>query len=74
MTLAAREHQVELNVYRPDAVAQYAGLVSEDLKRILSDHGLSGKTVRVQKQERPLTLTEVFPRLFEGKRSVNVKV
>lgn len=74
MTLAAREDQVELNVYGPDAVAQYGGLVSEDLKRILSDHGLSGKTVRVQKQERPLTLTEVFPRLFEGKRSVNVKV
>ena len=49
-------------------------VVAEDLREILASHGLSGKNVRVMKRERPLALTEVFPDLFEGKRSVNVKV
>lgn len=51
-----------------------SGVVAEDLREILASHGLSGKNVRVMKRERPLALTEVFPDLFEGKRSVNVKV
>ena len=41
---------------------------------LLASYGLTGKTVKVARRERPLTLTEVFPDIFEGKRSVNVKV
>ena len=50
------------------------GLVEEDLAGILSAHGLTGKRVRVQREVKPLTLTEVFPDLLEGKRSINVKI
>ena len=35
---------------------------------------LSGSNIQVSKLETPLTLTQVFPNLFEGKRGVNVKV
>lgn len=74
MTLAARQEEIELDIYGPDAVMECGGVVAEDLREILASHGLSGKNVRVMKRERPLALTEVFPDLFEGKRSVNVKV
>lgn len=75
MTLAAWQEEIELDIYGPDAVMECGGVVAEDLREILASHGLSGKNVRVMKRERPLALTEVFPRpLFEGKRSVNVKV
>ena len=74
MTLAARQEEIELDIYGPDAVMECGGGVAEDLREILASHGLSGKNVRVMKRERPLALTEVFPDLFEGKRSVNVKV
>ena len=74
MTLAARKDQVDLSVYAPDSVAAHAALVEEDLAEILSAHGLTGKRVRVQREVKPLTLTEVFPDLLEGKRSINVKI
>ena len=72
--LAARGDQVELQVYVPDPVSPYGNLVAEDLREILAGHGLVGREVRVQRREKPLTLSQVFPALFEGKRSVNVKV
>ncbi len=74
MTLSARKDQVSLDVYGPDALTESGGVVAEDLRDILASHGLTGKSVRVEKREKPLTLTEVFPQLFDGKRSVNVKV
>ena len=74
MTLTARDDQVELNVYGPEAVERNGTVIAEDLRDILASYGLTGKTVKVARRERPLTLTEVFPDIFEGKRSVNVKV
>ena len=74
MTLAAREGQVELAVFGPDAVAAHQDQITRDLKDILTDHGLDGRSVRVAKSQRPLAITDVFPGLFEGKRSVNVKI
>ena len=65
---------MDLSVYAPDSVAAHAALVEEDLAGILSAHGLTGKRVRVQREVKPLTLTEVFPDLLEGKRSINVKI
>lgn len=74
MTLAARESQVDLAVFGPDAVAAHQDQIARDLKDILADHGLDGRSVRVTKSQRPLAITDVFPDLFEGKRSVNVKI
>ena len=74
MTLAAREGQVDLAVFGPDAVAAHQDQIARDLKDILTDHGLDGRNVRVAKSQRPLAITDVFPDLFEGKRSVNVKI
>lgn len=74
MTLAARESQVDLAVFGPDAVAAHQDQITRDLKDILADHGLDGRSVRVTKSQRPLAITDVFPDLFEGKRSVNVKI
>lgn len=74
MTLAARERQVELSVFGSDVVAAHQDQISRDMKDILSDHGLDGKSIRVVKGQRPVTITDVFPDLFEGKRSVNVKI
>ena len=68
------EEQVDLDLYAPDSILQHRSRVAEDLQQILQDHGLTGRSVQVRKSERPLAITDVFPDLFEGKRSVNVKV
>ncbi len=74
MTMAARKDQVDLEVYGPENLERCGQVVAEDLAEILRSHGLTGRSVRVSHREQPLTLTEVFPHLFDGKRSVNVKV
>ena len=74
MTLGAGKEQVDVSVYGPDSVTAHSGLIAEDLGQILADHGLKGRSVQVQKHTRPLTLTEVFPGLFEGERGINVKI
>ena len=43
-----------------------------ELSRILTENGLSAGAVQVQVMERPLTLSEVFPKIFEGENSINV--
>ena len=74
MTLAARGEQVDLAIYGPDALVKNAGIIMEDLSDILKANELTGKNIRVLEEKQPLLLTEVFPDLFEGKRSVNVKI
>ena len=74
IALSSRQDQVEMQIYGPDTVQANSGLIAEDMRDILTSHGLASKDVRVSKLERPLTLTEVFPNLFEGKRGVNVKI
>ena len=73
MTLAVQKDQAELAVYGPKTLLGNSAIIAEDLKEILELHGLKGKSVRVLEEKRPLTLTEVFPSLFEGRYSVNVK-
>lgn len=74
ITLSARQEQVDMRIYGPDAVQANGNLIAEDMRDILASHGLTGKDVRVSKLEKPLALTEVFQNLFEGKLGVNVKV
>ena len=74
ISLAAREDQVELQVYGPEGVSSHSSAIAGDLKEILRRHGLSGREVRVARLEKPLELTRVFPNLFEGKQGVDVKI
>lgn len=74
VSLNARDHQVELQVYGPEAVYNNGALIAGDLKEILKRNGLSGREVRVAKLEKPLELTQVFPNMFEGKQGVDVKI
>ena len=48
--------------------------IETTVSQILARNDLRPSRVAVRKLERPVTLTEVFPKIFEGKNSVNVKV
>lgn len=74
VTLAARGDQVDLQIFGPDSVAANSSVIAQDMRQILARHQLSGQNVQVSKLETPLTLTQVFPNLFEGKRGVDVKI
>ena len=55
-------------------MAPFAQKVQGDLSQILKDNGLKPNGVSVRRMEKPLTISSVFPKIFEGENSVNVKV
>ena len=58
----------------PEEAAPFSRQISDAVSGILTRNELKPLRVAVQRMSRPVTLTEVFPKIFEGKNSVNVKV
>ena len=72
--LTNRERDVGIVVSCPEGVVPFSKEIEQNISRILARNELNSAGVSVRKMERPVTLTEVFPKIFEGKNSVNVKV
>ena len=71
--LTSREKDVGIVVACPEGVAPFSKDIEQTISQILARNELNSAGVSVRKMERPVTLTEVFPKIFEGKNSVNVK-
>ena len=74
MVLTCQREKVDIQLFCPDRVAPFSQLVQGELSRILTDNGLTAGTVQVQRSDRPLTISGVFPKIFEGENSINVKI
>ena len=70
----SRQENVSLQVACPKSVAAYTGEMAQAISGILSRNGLTVEHVSVQEMKRPLTVSEVFPKLLERMGGVNVKV
>lgn len=69
-----RDEGVSMLVTCPKSVAEDAPKVTKSLRDILARNGLKVEQVQVAEQHRPLTVSEVFPKVFERMSGVNVKV
>ncbi len=74
VVLKSQDRDVEIQIACPEKVAVFSRQIEDSISQILSRNGLTPKGVVARKMERPVTLTEVFPKIFEGKNSINVKV
>lgn len=74
VVLSSRRDDVELLVAYPEKVAPFADQIQKAVTQILVQNALTPVKVEVRKMERPVTLTEVFPKIFERRDGVNVKV
>ncbi len=72
--LSSKEKNVGIIVCCPEGAAPFSKEMEQTIGQILARNELTSAGVSVRKMERPVTLTEVFPKIFEGKNSVNVKV
>ena len=72
MVLTCQGENVDLQIYGPPAVTGFAGTVQGELSRILTENGLKPYGVQVQTMEKPLEISAVFPKIFEGENSINV--
>ncbi len=69
-----RSEGVSMLVTCPKSVSEHTPQVTQSLRDILARNGLKVDQVQVAEQHRPLTVSEVFPKLFERMSGVNVKV
>ena len=72
--LTSREREVDVAIACPEGVAPFSRQIEQTVSQILTRNDLVPAGISVRRMERPVTLTEVFPKIFEGKNSVNVKV
>ncbi len=74
IVMGNRGEDVEMLISCPATVAPFSQIIQGELSRILTDNGLRPTGIQVTKMERPLTLSAVFPKIYEGENSVNVKI
>ena len=74
LVLSTRDKDVSVHISCPEKAAPFAGEIEQSVSQIMARNGLTPREVTVRKMERPVSLTEVFPKIFEGMNSINVKV
>lgn len=74
MVLSCQRENVDMQIFCPPAVAPFSGLVEGEMSRIFTENGMKVGRVQVQEMTRPLTISGVFPQIFEGESGINVKV
>ena len=72
--LTAQGSDVDIQIACPDAAVPFSKQIGDAVSQILARNDLKPARVAVRRMDRPVTLSEVFPKLFEGKNSVNVKI
>lgn len=65
---------VDIQISCPDKAVPFSKQIEQAISQILVRNELVPSQVTVRKMEQPLSLTKVFPKIFERKDSVNVKV
>lgn len=73
IVLTCRGTSVDLHVRCPQQVAPFSAVIQSALSGILADNGLEAGSIQVEKMDRPLTVSEIFPKIFDGRDSINVK-
>ena len=71
--LVNQKENVGVQIACPEKAAPFAKRMEEAVTQILVRNELKPKFVSVKKMERPLTLTEVFPKIFAERDGINVK-
>ena len=74
VVLMSRDTTVDLQVFCPAPAVSFSKQIEGAISEILVRNALQPGNVTVRRMERPVNLTEVFPRIFEGRNSINVKI
>ena len=74
LLINAKGESVSLMIACPKSVASFSDQISTAMGTILTRNGLHPETISVAEMKRPLTVSEVFPKLFEKMSGINVKV
>ncbi len=68
------EKAVDLRIAYPEKLSPAKKVIQSSVSNILHKCGLEPKNVIVDTMRQPISLSEVFPRLYERKNSINVSI
>lgn len=68
------EKNVDLRIAYPEKLAAAKKIIQSSVSGILHKCGLEPKNIVVDTMRQPISLSEVFPRLYERKNSINVSI
>ena len=71
--LTSMRDNVDIQIACPEKAVPFAGQIEGAVKEILTRHSLTPVRVAVRRMERPVALTDVFPKIFQGRNGVDVK-
>ena len=71
--LTTRGSEVEVQVGCPAQALPFAQRIEQSLTDIVRRNDLTPAKVTVRRMDKPVTLTEVFPKIFEKRSGVNVR-
>ena len=71
--LTTRGSEVEVQVGCPARALPFAQRIEQSLTDIVRRNDLTPAKVTVRRMDKPVTLTEVFPKIFEKRSGVNVR-
>lgn len=74
VVLLSRDKDVDIQLNCSDHLLTFSQKIEQGIDAILRKNDLKPVRVTVRKMDHPLTLTEVFPKIYERKDSLNVKV
>jgi hypothetical protein len=74
VVLTDRDRDVDIQISCPEGAVPFSGEIEQAVSQIVTDSGLNVTGVQARGAARPITVTEVFPKILEGRDSVNVKV
>jgi hypothetical protein len=74
VVMQSQDKDVDVQVACPEGASAFIKEIQQAVSQILTNSGLNPTNVRVRGVERPVTVSQVFPQVFEGSDCINVKV
>lgn len=65
---------VDLQVFAPAKIAEQNREISQDIGEIVRQNGFSVGQIQIDKSVKPLSVLEVFKKIYEGKNAINVRI
>lgn len=69
-----QKSRVDMQIFCPEKIIKIDKTIKTGLKEILERNGLAVRSISVEKSSSPITISEVFPKIYERKNTVNVRI
>ena len=66
--------KVDLQIFCPEKIMEVEKGIYTSLTEIIAQNGLSVRSVSVKRGQKPVLLSEVFPKIYERKNAINVRI